>query len=827
MPRIHLNTKGRLASLFLTAYLLGFLVVSVLGQGRFNQYNMEPVVLKACMGRFVVLDLINVKDGGIFVNSLKDFIGLQRQSFDCSSLPSDVPVLEWEPDTYQRELKYVHAHYHVMQTISFLWTIFGVKWQVLNHLYAALFAVAFGFSYLLFRMAVPAVPAFVGVTLFFLNPPMVEVYLRMRDFSKIPFIITALWCLVMLVKEAQPPRKFLMLICAAGIALGIGAGFRIDTIYIAPLFLAGLFSLVKLPSGKGLGFRLWCGIIFVGLLAVCLSPIIYYAPSKSKKAHVLSLGQTDYFAARLDIQPPSYSLGHYYLDEHICTTAKGQGYIKGWDIKDCTGLDYAEAITEMYKNYMLMTPGDQLTRAVSGFIQVLKRNFGPQGERDYFAGRLQGYLPASITLASLVLLACYQFQTAVLAFLTLAYLGGIGSLLYDTRHILHLDFYFAGSLTALVYFLWKGWSNPQALKDVRSKIWNVNAAKMLFVMCGALLLMISGICTARWVQKPLMELYLDSLGAASLRPVNYKIEPSENGVSSIEMQDVFTGDDAARTFEMAYLALDLDAEKCGRSSLHLATFYSGFGWGGDQSLMRVLNFPEGVTKGRLYTPVFRAYPFSPNENIEFSHFALPASEEPCLAKVGVIEDLSVLKLPLHLWVTDGGIQNNKFRFFSGSERPPMLTMAGSGKPDAIPVFQDYDVNHAERTPVFKSAFQTLDAWTQRKGNVLKREKGVEVSLASSFKRRLMLESKPIEVTPGKLYVLETDMDVLQGKVIVNVINGETGKKILDVKDHLYEMFPETVFQANGKSVVIRIIGADRGEALIRSIALSELMAGSR
>lgn len=640
--------------LFVCFCLLGITIVSVKGHKSFNQNRFEAVVMKACTGKLQTIDPAQQDTVAKrkLIEELSLFEMRKQLSFSCDVIEDSIAFVSRDPNLFSKgpsmfsvDLEHAYAHYYMANSIALLWQVFGVHWYVVNILYVLLFAMSALCAVLLFRLIVPEKWAIVMTLILHLHPDFIDNYLRLRDFSKIPFILMVLWGTAALIRGVEAPKQFWGVLALIGLSIGVGSGFRSDVLLTLPLVLFSLFFLLSCNWRR----RCLSVLVLLSISLTLLLPVLAHAPAKSNMAHVLLLGHMDHFNQALDIEPGSYSLGAHYIDSHICMNIKQKAAIQGKDLPGCYNTDYAEAGTELYLDYITLTPGNVLSRSVASFIQILKRDY-PR-TNNYIGG----YFTLIAFLSTCILLSGFHFRGALFYFLSAGYLGGTSALLYDLRHINHLNVYL---VLAFGYCLFLGYRYHKSKQKYK---WNKNNTAMVIVITGACILMGAGVYSGRVVQAKNFVEYNDTLTSLPRHKINLKVEKIFDDMERIYPKGVFLGQED-KFFQLALLRFVFDPAKCEQEVIDLISLYPSQTPLFDTSMIHRLRFSSKDIGYSFYTPVY-----IDNRKSKFDSFAMSSEDRKCLVKVEQLAELSKLKVLLHYWLSDKPSPNDTMQRLSDIE----------------------------------------------------------------------------------------------------------------------------------------------------------------
>ena len=262
----------------------------------FYQQFTPEIVMWAC-GR----GLLNVVDKPA---ALLDFLFGRQPVFDCGAL--DLVRHTQAPGFFLKSQLYLDM------VVGALWRVFGASyaalWPIFALLHGAYAAGCFALARLFYRL-----PLALGLgILATLSPVAVGMLFALRDYSKAPFFV---WCIVLLLMALRAARPSQAILCGAlaGLVVGIGTGFRSDTMMLAPIgaLLPLIGSNAALSAWR---VRMVTLAAFLGAAIAGASPILGLGGGGGFGTLIMQ-GATDPFDRFLGVTPGPYSLGWSYSDE--------------------------------------------------------------------------------------------------------------------------------------------------------------------------------------------------------------------------------------------------------------------------------------------------------------------------------------------------------------------------------------------------------------------------------------------------------------------------------------------------------------------------------
>lgn len=415
----------------------------------FYQQFAPEMVMWACGHRFVYV--LHKPP------ALLDFLFGRQNSFDCHALElvQGMPAAGF----------FVRKQFYLDGTVALLWRVFGVSyaalWPLVAVLHGAYAAGCFAFARLFFRRSL-ALPLAILATL---SPVAISMLFALRDFAKAPFF---LWCVVLafLAIRATQPRRAIMFAALAGLVVGIGTGFRSDTLMLVPS--GALILLIGGDSASSAWrVRALTLIAFVTLATLTASPITGLGRSGGDGILIMQ-GATDPFDRFLGVRSGPYSVGWAYLDELTLTdvAAALRPTQPDWDAREpAPGTGVSQAMTQSMGYVLSWAPlfaADLATHAlkaaawIAGFATLVApghRLLDPAGglpPRVWFGEMLEPFyrliaspvLPwvgAAGMLCLLLNVYARSRRECMALTITLALLLAYPGIQFSVRHLFHLE----------------------------------------------------------------------------------------------------------------------------------------------------------------------------------------------------------------------------------------------------------------------------------------------------------------------------------------------------------------------------------------------------
>lgn len=587
------------------------------GQPVFYQSYFEPAVMLACGKGFVA--------SSPQPQSLKDFLQLRRDTFDCRDLPDDLKV--------GREFLYQEAWFYLQVGVGWSWRILGLSWSGMGPLFGLLFGAVTAVAYGAFRLGMGRALA-VGCACLLATSPMQLANLpHLRDYAKAPFTLALVFLLGAMVTRPVRRNVLLMLSVAYGAVLGLGYGVRTDLLINVPLVFVTLFGF--LPGGvtRHLALKASAAALCLATFAAVSWPASSAVYTKGGcQWHVALLGLQSPFDDYLRVTPASYDFGHAYSDGYIRQVT--EGFVNRTQpgtapIGYCTH-EYDVATGEYIQNIATTFPADLATRAVASITQMvelpIRKGRAPMEAWAVGFYRARAFVlrpnhrwGAYFTLAAVILISTRGVRLGLFLGFLLAYCGGYPAIQFDERHFFHLEFL---GWWAFGVVLHHGYLSARALL-ARPEQWRLQllqAARSVAVVGFSCALLGTLLIATRWYQarnaRDLMSAYVAA--------PKVLIEDPSQPLSGI----------AVNAWPQL-LEVRIDAATCTVAPA-ITVHYDAAAENKD--LTRTIGVRSPVRSGitRVYVPVFS----------DFSGLSFSGSRDTCVTQVSRLSDLAPFPLVL-------------------------------------------------------------------------------------------------------------------------------------------------------------------------------------
>ena len=361
-------TRGRAA--LETALVVLLLVFGAsLGSFASRHFIGEPAFYQESFGPAVM-----VATGRGFVNPLQapgspldDFLARRRMTLNAGDVAG---VLTGPPDHFQQATRYL------MLATGYVWKISGISWAAVSNVSALLCALYVVASYAVCRVWLQPALAVGGAVLMGLSPLQLQQVVQVRDYSKGPFILFAIALTIAVASRPLSRRALLLMSAACGIAIGIGLGFRMDVLVMAPIFLASLALFRDRRPWTGLADKGLAAGAFLLAIFVSAAPVLFHLSEGSNGFHVIFLGEAEPFDAELGLARSAYTQLPFYDDYYAASVVREYA----WRETGARPPDYGSTAYDTEgRAYWLQIvrhfPADVLARALGATNSVLNLPF--------------------------------------------------------------------------------------------------------------------------------------------------------------------------------------------------------------------------------------------------------------------------------------------------------------------------------------------------------------------------------------------------------------------------------------------------------------------
>ena len=377
-------------------------------RAEFYRHYYIPAVNLACSGRFKLFQPDEIT---------QDFLDNKIDSLDdCDRVRSAQNFEYWAP--FHSQSAYMYA------LVAANWHLLGYSWKSL-YLIAGIFGASFAVGgYVFLRaFAFSNVLSFAGA-LFVLHTPIVIEYIpHLRDFSKAQFILLSTGLLGIAVTRQLSLRWVLALFAAAGLVVGIGRGFRPDTVLILPIAVLLSLVLVDLNAWRASWRKSAMAVgafLFTFILASLPLGLVYLSHSGvgSLTPHFFTLGFADFFLeGQLKMSSPGYVQAPFYSDEFALLSVDAFHGGEG-DFKSFATTEYDARAWKFLIHNLITFPHDMFMRILYALniVGQLEHNIHFFGPMAIFLlalsvlGLPRGVIVFTVVAGSLIAVSTMQFH---------------------------------------------------------------------------------------------------------------------------------------------------------------------------------------------------------------------------------------------------------------------------------------------------------------------------------------------------------------------------------------------------------------------------------
>lgn len=417
-------------------------------------------------------------------DATNDFLSKKTMRMEAADFPRNALISpKWHD-------KFYADRYCLVYSIGWLWRLFGISWKTINTLLILVFGVISVLTYGIFRLGMGRLLASAGTALAVSSPVVLSQLPSIRDFAKAPFILAAILCCGYLLVRPVSRRQLMVLAALMGAAIGIGAGFRQDSIICLPPVVFALLFFARGDRPFSRRIRLVAALLTILCFVPPAFPAIRMTSNTGgNNAFYLTQGFSAPSLKDLDLRLGSYrplnsnqdDFVHAYiatfLQNHfdymenmqhagMLTLVSGLAQLQANPINPQAAAAHlnpaarlelwtktAEMAARRYVYELAITfPADVITRVYASVLRIL-RNVQPLCYLTTPNALLDTLLKVEAPMANhqyrygplyaLLALACIArlgYWRALGAFFLLMYFFGYPSLEFLARHAFHLNF---------------------------------------------------------------------------------------------------------------------------------------------------------------------------------------------------------------------------------------------------------------------------------------------------------------------------------------------------------------------------------------------------
>jgi hypothetical protein len=610
-------------------------------QPSFYQSNFEPAVMMSCGRGFTSAT------SGTVPSELLDFLQLKRNDFDCSLLPESLPR---GPVTWNAPWYYLYG------TTAVFWRVSGISWTALDVLVSLFCGVATAALYGLFRLVAARWIAVLVTLLLTVSPANLTHLLSLRDYSKAPFVLVAVWLLAVLV--VKPMRASLLFgwVALYGAVVGFGWGFRSDLTVMVPF---GVLVVLFLLPGALRAHARRNGLAAVLLIVVFLVvswPALRGLKKGGCQFHYALLGLTAPLTTALGMGPVPYSFGGHFLDTFVDLKVGDYAErVLGQPVPVLCAPEYDTASGQLFAQMATTFPADLVAHAYGSSLMILRAGLSipalAQPAPPFPSSRLSARVywrlnqltelvsPIGPLLAVAAIAAAWA-QSARLGIALTAFvlfLTGYPAIEFEERHWFHLRFipWWAALMLGgqLLQHGLRGWPRAALIRAAAG-------------IAGLLVVLVSSLAVLRLVQARTAGSLVSRYEAA--RTEELAVDRSMAPILRVDWQPLdYARPPAHRGSDL--LVVSLDSSQCvGVEPLALEVRYDADVPSHDLSTLTQVTRPKPAdAPTRVFVPVYWQG-FQDQTYLRFSGLRMVGAPAACIGRVARVADRASLPLWIEL-----------------------------------------------------------------------------------------------------------------------------------------------------------------------------------
>jgi hypothetical protein len=572
---------------------------------------------------------------------LLDFLRGYSESFSCDALRTDLPP---QPPTTVHSLQP-----YLFLTTGLFWRLLGVSWQSLTPLYGLLFGATACSAYGLLRLGTRRWLSLLMALLLTFSSLQLYFLPDLRDYAKVPFMLSLVFLLGCLVKWPVRRNVLLGLSAAYGVIFAIGTGFRADLFTCLLPFLVTLFFLLPGPLRANLRLKVSATAVFAAAALLAGGPaLVIFWPARSTEMLATQVvgGFFQRYDPDLGVSNDVYKWGHPVAsDAYRYQMVQSYAYrsLGSAEHVPYTTAGHRAASNQYLLEFLKTFPADALIRAYGSVLAVLElpfhaKDYLPEGSanpillwvvsrRDHLVAILAGLGFWSAAAAVLLLARSNVRQGIFLAFAVL-YLCAYPAMQFQPRHYFYLEFV---ALWAVGFVVEQAWQAIGVLlnKEKRqviwlrlrqpSALWTPAVRNVLVFVVGFLVLALGPLYATRWYQQLHLRDLFQAYAQAEKEPLDFQIEPSTDRAGRFRLHipdfpradsrvSLTSGSKVVGTMSTEYLVMQLPMTACAQAVISVTTVYS------------IQTGPHPYEVGRpgtlgYLTHLFPRSPFDPGDDV--------------------------------------------------------------------------------------------------------------------------------------------------------------------------------------------------------------------
>lgn len=548
-------------------------------QSTFYERYYGTVVLSICQGRWQT---------PVWGQSqaLDDFLRQHRNRIDCGEIPDDLRVTA--------SLNYQAVNYfYLFKTVEWSWRWNGeISWSGLEALFGVLCATVSVCAYMVFRLGMGRVLAVTATVLYL--PAHVSFASHIRDYAKAPFFLLIFWCLGFLVaRRGLSARRLWITAAGLGLLLGVGVGYREDLMITLPAVVLTICAFLPWRWKEHWPERGVALALIVVVFGLARWPAARWEKRVFTDSHVTLLGLTDDFDRRLKIEGPPYKWSHIYSDPWVVFQIKSfsRYAMHRMDSVPIYGPEYRKIGGRLLREIVLRHPADFLIRAYAATSELL-------------------FTPWLVLGLLCVTAARAPRRILFLAFM-LFYFSSYTCVQFHPRHFFHVElaplwllgFTIQSGSRLLVDWFRRGWNS-------RDQGWRVWSPKLDLGSCRTPALLFLGCAVGLWLPLLALRAYQTHSVEQWLEKYETEVPAAVNvGRETLDSRTVRLVPEgwleplptrAADHYDVGYLVLGVEPDRCGMASLQVIVRYEP---GAYHDFSQVLEISDRRSR-RLFIPIY-------------------------------------------------------------------------------------------------------------------------------------------------------------------------------------------------------------------------------
>ena len=309
---------------------------------------------------------------------------------------------------------------------------------------AGMYALTCAMAFVIFRIGLPKLIALACTAAFMYSASHLAAVGLPIEYAKAPWILAIVGLSAVIVRRDAADRSLAWPSLALGLAGGIGIGFKPDVLAALPLAIATPLLFVRWGAGRPLSRKLGSLALILCGIALTGAPMIYrnFFAATGSLLPVQLLGGQDFETESLYAIRPLYDYGLVYNDSHITwlINSYGQRVLGKTAVSAFFSREMQEMATSLLTGLWTTFPADLLLRVIAGTIRVIQ---------------LSG-MPIAVSLAGLLIVFARTLRGGWFVTFVIVYLSAYVSLVFQRRHIFHLEAMSWFLLGVVVTAAWTG-----------------------------------------------------------------------------------------------------------------------------------------------------------------------------------------------------------------------------------------------------------------------------------------------------------------------------------------------------------------------------------